>query len=164
MPRPKKPAALHVVDRTFRADRHAAPATPLPGASTPLPPQPPPHLTEAEAQAWAELVAAAPRGALAATDAALIESAATALASFRFWLSLTRTVAPIAEGERGDKVHPAFTELRRARTQLNECLAAASLTPATRGRLLAAAAAADDPLADWAARLREQLRNAPPER
>jgi P27 family predicted phage terminase small subunit len=150
MPRPKKSPEAHRINRTFRRDRHADPEVTPPAAPPPVL-APPAHLTPDEAAAWGELCKAAPRGLLRAADAALIETCATALAAYRFWLLETRAVARYIGSQRGgDRLHPAFAELRRTRAQLAECLVHAGLTPATRSRLVAAGAidAADDGAGD----------------
>ena len=144
MPAHRKPIEQHLSEGTFVPSRHAArldkpKADPLPKA--------PAHLNASERQAWNEIAAAAPRGALTAADFAIVESAATALAAFRFWQAQARKVDPIDDGERGTKIHPAWTELRRARAQLNEALVHCALTPATRARIVVTEP--QDPLDGW---------------
>ena len=78
MPTPRKPRHLHLLNGTYRADRHGT--TPL--RVEPMDPAPPETLTKAEKLAWSELTLAC-RPYLAQSDRIAVELAARLTAADR---------------------------------------------------------------------------------
>jgi len=81
MPRPRKPDELHLIQGTYRRDRHGDPAT-KPKYNGPVE-GPPDYFDEAQRAAWYELVDNAPEGVLWRSDSPFVELMAVFCAQVR---------------------------------------------------------------------------------
>jgi P27 family predicted phage terminase small subunit len=142
----RKPKGLHVLQGTFRADRHLGDSPEAPSGS----PEAPGSLTGEMGAEWARMTARlAALGTLSSVDGALLWSYC------RLWADACRLQADAdalpatwyekvsVDGagveHREPKLHPVFAQLRQYRLALRVLLIELGCTPLARGRVLKSA-------------------------
>lgn len=133
--RKPKPTGLHVLDGTFRADRHG----PLPGARAPAgtAPDPPRHLRGTALRVWRKTVQDLDQlGILDRADQGILAAYCEARAELSWADYKIRTEGRIVETSTGNiRAHPAVGIKNQAALRVGKFAAELGLTPSARARL-----------------------------
>ena len=145
--RHRKPRALHVVEGTFKASRHAGQDVEAPAGC----PDVPAGLEGAALEEWQRLTALlAAQGTLSTVDGPMLESHCRLGALVGRLETAVAALPSLTFDRAGEpRAHPLITQLRQGRQALRASLAEFGLTPASRTRVTPPAARAADPLSKY---------------
>jgi P27 family predicted phage terminase small subunit len=150
--RTRKPRALHIVEGTFKASRHAGVDVEAPAGC----PEAPAGLAGVALEVWTTLTGyLQQQGTLSLVDGAMLESHCrlAALVS-RIEVEVAALPALTFEKDGEPKAHPLVSQLRAGRMALRTSLQEFGLTPASRTRVTRPVTPAVDPLAKYTQRSR----------
>lgn len=146
--RKPKPGALHVLDGTYRADRHGPLLFPIHGKAPGSIPEPPKHLTGTALRVWKRTVEdLGGLGILDQADRGILALYCEACAELS-WASykIAKEGRIVPTGLGGQKPHPAVGIKNAAALRAGKFAAELGLTPTARARLrLGAGFGPDDP-------------------
>jgi P27 family predicted phage terminase small subunit len=145
--RTRKPRALHVIEGTFKASRHAGLDVEAPAGV----PDVPVGLTGVALEAWHTLTAYMQlQGTLSTVDAAALENHCrlfALVARIEWEVEALESLTFDKDGE--PKAHPLVSQLRAGRMALRTSLQEFGLSPASRTRVTRPVTPAADPLAKY---------------